>query len=69
MSEQKTRRTFYREVTAPTMLEALKHTDDFNKSFFDMLVVAVYPAEHPQGFMTIQVFGWENRETRETYSV
>jgi predicted nucleic acid-binding protein len=69
IKQEISKKTFYREVTAPTMLEALKHTDDFHRGFYDMLVIAAYPAEHPEGFMTVMVFGWENKETRENLSV
>lgn len=56
-----------REVVAPTIMDAVRHLDELNKSFYDMYVISVRPSEERDGYVTIKLVSWLNSDSREVW--
>lgn len=57
-----------REVAAPSLVEALQHLDDMQRSYYDMYVLKVEQFDERDGYIAVTVYCWENQETREVFS-
>lgn len=66
---EKKRQTFVKDIAAPTIIEAADRLDDWGKSIYDIYVISYEPYEERPGYVQIRVYGWENDQTRETFSV
>lgn len=67
-SKPAARKVLIREVSAPSLVEALQHVDELNRSWYDMYVLEVYPSPSRDGYIQVKLCSWENNETREIYS-
>jgi hypothetical protein len=63
--EKRIRKTFVREVAAPTLLEAYTKLDEMNRSFYDMYPIHIAELEEPEGYIRVTIFGWENDTSRD----
>lgn len=66
---KKKKSTFRKEIAAISIIEAMTHLDEWAHSCYDMYLISMEPYEEREGYLAMVVFGWENDETRETFSV
>lgn len=56
-----------REVSAPSLVDALQHLDNLQKSFCDMYIINVEASDERDGYIHVTLYSWENQETRELF--
>lgn len=56
-----------KEVVAPTIMDAVKHLDELQRSWYDMYVISVTAADEREGYVCVKLVSWLNEDSREYY--
>lgn len=66
---KRVRKTFIKEVAAPSLHEAYTKLDEMHKSFYDMYPITIELLDEPEGYIRVTIFGFENDESRNYFYV